>query len=222
MPIRRRNDGEIVEELTQLQQSARKSRTSSEVVDSPTDPLLPRTPDDETMPPERYAAESGSGSRLEAPTSLLRRSGKPKDARTRIVRQRKGDPSSDRTPAGREDPMLDPPVGWLVVVRGPGKGRVVTLGNGMNVIGRGAPARARIDFGDESVSRTNHARVVYEPRQRRYLLSHGDGSNLTYLNREVVMTPVPIESGAMIEIGETTLRFQAFCSKDFDWPDVDD
>ena len=31
-----------------------------------------------------------------------------------------------------------------------------------------------------------------------------------------------IASGAMIEVGETTLRFQAFRSEDFDWPDVDD
>ena len=58
--------------------------------------------------------------------------------------------------------------------------------------------------------------------QRRYLLNHGDGSNLTYLNGEVVMSAAELASGAMIELGETTLRFQGFCSADFDWPDVDD
>ena len=80
----------------------------------------------------------------------------------------------------------------------------------------------RVDFGDDTIARANHARLVYEPRQRRYLLNHGDGSNLTYLNGEVVMGAAELASGAMIELGETTLRFQAFCSKDFDWPDVDD
>ena len=116
--------------------------------------------------------------------------------------------------------MSDPPVGWLVVVRGPGKGRVLTLGNGMNVIGRGSGARVRIDFGDDTIARANHARLVYEPRERRFLLDHGEGSNLTYLNGEVVMNPVELESGAHIEMGETTLRFQALCGKEFDWPDI--
>ena len=32
----------------------------------------------------------------------------------------------------------------------------------------------------------------------------------------------PPLSGASVQIGETTLRFQAFCAEDFDWPDVDD
>ena len=76
--------------------------------------------------------------------------------------------------------------------------------------------------GDANVSRANHARVAYDPRERRWMLSHCDGANLTYLNGEVVMAAVPIESGAQIQIGETTLRFQAFCSQEFDWPDVDD
>jgi len=121
-----------------------------------------------------------------------------------------------------DDPMLDPPVAWLVVVHGYGKGRVLTLGNGMNSIGRGESARVRIDFGDDAIARANHARIAYEPRNRRYLLSHGDGSNLTYLNGDLVMESTEIKSGAMIEIGTTTLRFQTFCSADFDWPDLDD
>ena len=92
----------------------------------------------------------------------------------------------------------------------------------MNAIGRGASSRVRLDFGDDNISRANHARLAYDPRERRWLLSHGAGSNLTYLNGELVMSSVEIESGAEIQIGETSLRFQAFCSKEFDWPDVDD
>ena len=92
----------------------------------------------------------------------------------------------------------------------------------MNAIGRGEPSRVRLDFGDDSVSASNHARLIYEPRRRRWLLSHGDGTNLTYLNDEVVVETVEIESGAEIQIGETILRFQAFCSAKFDWSDVGD
>ena len=36
------------------------------------------------------------------------------------------------------------------------------------------------------------------------------------------MTPVELKSGGMIQMGETTLRFQGFCSEEFDWSDVDD
>lgn len=115
--------------------------------------------------------------------------------------------------------MADPPVGWLVVVRGPGRGRALALGTGMNAIGRSQESRVRLDFGDDKVSRTNHARVAYEPRERRFLLNHGDGTNLTYLNGQVVMSAVEIGSGAEIQVGDTTLRFQAFCSPEFDWLD---
>ena len=120
------------------------------------------------------------------------------------------------------DPMLDPPVGWLVIVRGPGKGRVLTLGLGLNIIGRSPDMRVCLDYGDNNISRTNHARIVYEPRKRQYLLSHGDGTNLTYLDNELVMTPVELGSGGEIQLGNTTLRFQAFCGSAFDWQDIDD
>ena len=162
------------------------------------------------------------GNRLEEPTVPMgaERGG---EGKTRIVAPRRQGGSPDaQTDAAADDPMLDPPVGWLVIVRGPGKGRVVTLGNGMNALGRGPNSRVRIDFGDDTIARANHAQLVYEPRQRLYLLSHGDGANLTYLNGRVVTEAVAIESGAMIEVGQTTLRFQAFCTEAFDWPDIDD
>ena len=215
MPIRRRDDGEIVEEPTA---PAKKPR-SSDPEDPPTDTMKsPAQGTDSLFEPKPRDAVGG---RLEDPTVPIdvHRSA---DSPTRIVspHRTKSDPSVEQNEP--TDPMRDPPVGWLIVVRGPGQGNVITLGNGLNVLGRGPGARARIDFGDDTIARANHARLVYEPRQRRYHLNHGDGSNLTYLNGEIVMGTVEIESGAMIEVGETTLRFQAFCSPDFDWPDLDD
>ena len=138
---------------------------------------------------------------------------------TRVVGPHHQRPSAQ--PEVPADPMADPPVGWLVVVRGPGKGRVLTLGHGLNIIGRSAAMRVSIDFGDDNISRTNHARIIYEPRERRFLLSHGDGTNLTYLNNELVMEPVNLESGSEIQFGDTTVRFQALCGEEFDWPDIE-
>lgn len=212
MPIRRRGDGEIVEEPTKpLPDRGSQPTTPSE---APTEPASP--PADSLFSDAPTAAKE----RWDSPTKPVSR--EDREGKTRILspRPRPERTTEDRAPA--TDPMADPPVGWLVVVRGPGKGNVLTLGNGMNAIGRGTSARVRLDFGDANVSRANHARVAYDPRERRWMLSHGDGTNLTYLNGEVVMAAVPIESGAQIQIGETTLRFQAFCSQEFDWPDVDD
>ena len=214
MPIRRRGDGEIVEEPTKpLPDRGGSQRTTTPASEAPTEPASP--PADSLFSDAPTAARE----RWDSPTKPVSR--EDREGKTRILSPPRPERTTeDRAPA--TDPMADPPVGWLVVVRGPGKGNVLTLGNGMNAIGRGTSARVRLDFGDANVSRANHARVAYDPRERRWMLSHGDGANLTYLNGEVVMAAVPIESGAQIQIGETTLRFQAFCSQEFDWPDVDD
>ena len=213
MPIRRRGDGEIVEEPTNPLPARGGSRPSTSPDEAPTEPASPSAD-------SLFAdAPATAKERWDAPTKPVNRA--DREGKTRILSPRRAaGAEEDRPPA--TDPMADPPVGWLVVVRGPGKGSVLTLGNGMNAIGRGTSARVRLDFGDGNISRANHARIAYDPRQRRWLLSHGDGANLTYLNGEVVMAPVPIASGAQIQLGETTLRFQAFCSQEFDWPDVDD
>jgi len=57
---------------------------------------------------------------------------------------------------------------------------------------------------------------------RRFWLQHGDGKNLSYLNDELVLERVEVHSGDSIRLGNTTLRFQAFCSEAFDWQDTDD
>ena len=219
MPIRRRGDGQIEEESTEAVPEKRSSGASQ----ARTGRVASRGGRGDSLFEPKGGGEGGAR-HLEERTVLMD-AGRGADDDTRIVPPRRRGSKSGTAAAdqpGLPDSMRDPPVGWLVVVRGPGKGNALTLGNGMNVIGRGADARVRVDFGDDTISSVNHARLAYEPRQRRYVLSHGDGSNLTYLNGELVMDAVEVSSGAMIEMGETTLRFQAFCSQDFDWPDVDD
>ena len=59
-------------------------------------------------------------------------------------------------PWSRRQPTqwMTPPVGWLVVVRGSGQGKVVTIGSGSNSLGRDPGERICIDFGDETISRS--------------------------------------------------------------------
>ena len=223
MPIRRRDDGEIVDEVTETASRNAPRDAASSGADAPTEPVKSRGKQDADSLFEPKQRGGKQGNRLEDPTVPIGSDSRGDVEKTRVVPPRRRGPSS-RVQAGadQDDPMLDPPVGWLVVVRGPGKGRVLSLGNGLNVMGRGLDSRVRVDFGDDTIARVNHARLVYEPRKRCYLLNHGDGANLTYLNGEVVTGTIEIESGAMIEMGETTLRFQAFCTAEFDWPDIDD
>ncbi len=111
------------------------------------------------------------------------------------------------------------PVGWIVVVQGPGRGASFTLFNGVSAIGRGDDQPVKLDFGDTSISRTNHAVVAYDNEQRKFFLGHGGKANIVRLNGRPVLSTEELAHNDIIRIGETTLRFLALCGADFDWMD---
>jgi hypothetical protein len=113
----------------------------------------------------------------------------------------------------------DPVVGWLVVLKGPGRGNARSVGYGQNSLGRDPGERISLGFGDASLSRSKHCFIIYEPRKREFILRPGDGANLTYLNGTLVTEPQPMKAGDLIEAGKTTLRFVPFCGPGFDWQD---
>jgi len=161
----------------------------------------------------RYATDDEMKAMLDAKAAA--------DPKTRVVGGRKKKASADAaaSPSSGTDPMADPTVGWLVVVDGPGKGNVRSLGYGMNKIGRGADQRVVLDLGDEDISRDSHATVTYDPRGRKYFLQHGGGTNLTYLDDSPVLTPIDLKPHAHFTVGSTTLRFVPLCGEGFDWQD---
>ncbi|MEX5727139.1 hypothetical protein Ga0609869_000492 [Rhodovulum iodosum] len=109
------------------------------------------------------------------------------------------------------------PVGWLVVMKGPGRGASFTLYSGVSQIGRGEDQAVRLDFGDDTISRSNHALLAYDSEQRKFFLGHGGKVNIVRLNDRPVLSTEEISGNDLIRIGETTLRFVAFCGSDFDW-----
>ncbi len=109
------------------------------------------------------------------------------------------------------------PTGWIVVIAGPGRGHAFTLFNGVSQIGRGEDQAVRLDFGDTSISRSNHAAVAYDQRRRKFYLGHGGKANLVRLNGKPVLSTEELPDGSIITIGETTLRFVALCGAEFDW-----
>jgi len=113
----------------------------------------------------------------------------------------------------------DPVVGWLVIVSGPGRGNAVRLGYGWNSIGRDASQRACLDFGDSQISRLNHARLLYDPRDRKFTLTLGEGTNPTYLRDEALLGPTQLRNGDRIQMGDTEVLFVALCGETFDWQD---
>ncbi|MGQ0686129.1 FHA domain-containing protein [Bradyrhizobium sp.] len=112
---------------------------------------------------------------------------------------------------------VDPVVGWLVVIAGPGRGRAVEIGAGANPLGRALGQKLRLDFGDMQISRERHAVIIYDPRSQRFFLNKGEVRNLTYVDNEVVMAPVELAGGETILVGETQLRFVRFCGDRFNW-----
>ena len=114
--------------------------------------------------------------------------------------------------------MNDPVVGWLVVVEGPGKGRSLEIGIGANAIGRDSKQKIALNFGDETIHRTKHATLVFDPKSRQFFLQAGsDSRNLTYIEDALVLAPVQLHGGEVIVIGQTRLVFVAFCGPDFSW-----
>ena len=112
------------------------------------------------------------------------------------------------------------PVGWVVVIEGPGRGSCFSLTTGMAQIGRGEDQTIRLDFGDNAISRNNHAAIVYDPAERKFLLGHGGKANIVRLNGQPVISNENLNDGDRIHLGETTLMLKTLCCADFDWDDT--
>ncbi len=110
---------------------------------------------------------------------------------------------------------LDPVVGWLVCVEGPGKGRSHELYAKINSIGRGEGSDVCLP--DDMTVSKEHARLAYEPRHHGYQLIPGQGSNNTYLNDEAIYIPAKLAAYDIIELGETKLLFIPLCGDRFHW-----
>ena len=113
------------------------------------------------------------------------------------------------------------PVGWLLVVEGPGRGHSFAIVAGMSQIGRGADQTVQLDFGDTAISRNNHAAVVFDSETGEFMLGHGGKANIVRLNGKPVISNETLQDGDKIKIGDTTLQLKALCGPDFNWTSDD-
>ena len=145
MPVYRGPDGKIIEEKTNKDEDATKPTDLAQKPQPPAPPGERR--DGHFDDPTVKVGESGSSSPVQNPE------------KTQIVggRSRREDLARIRERAEESDAMSDPVVGWLVVVKGPGKGRAMQLGYGMNAIGRGATDHVKFRGANTPSSRTIRA-----------------------------------------------------------------
>ncbi len=143
----------------------------------------------------------------------------PVEPKTRVIHFAP-DPSEGQTAQEPSDEFMNKLiVGWLVVIAGPGKGKILTIGYGHNGIGRSADERISLNFGDQGISRKRHTILTYDSRGRKFYLQQGDGVNLAYVNDEPLIGTRELTGGETVEMGKTLLKFVALCGPDFDWLD---
>ena len=141
------------------------------------------------------------------------------DNRTRVYRDgnSQGGGSQGVTSPVASGNMDDPPVGWLVATEGPGKGAVLTLGIGMNTVGRGDEPRITIPFSDDEISRGKSFSVAYDEKNRQFYLLPGEGKTLVYVDGQPVLQQVVMTPHLNFRIGQTTFLFVPLCNAEFDW-----
>lgn len=126
-------------------------------------------------------------------------------------------PGSLEKPITDSKDQFNPPVGWVIVIDGPGKGKDLKLLNGHNSIGRGPGQRIRIDFGDATISRDKHASIIYDYEDNNFFIAHNEGKSLTKLNGKLVTGATELNAYDKIKIGKTTLLFIPLCNDQFNW-----
>ncbi|GGG82807.1 FHA domain-containing protein [Paenibacillus radicis (ex Gao et al. 2016)] len=113
---------------------------------------------------------------------------------------------------------IDPVTGWLVCIEGPQLGQDYRIMAEKNFIGRSEEMHIRI-IGDNSVSRRNHAVIVYDPKKRNFYLLPGDASGLAYHNNEAVYSPVELTAYDVVQLGRSKFIFIPLCGTHFEWED---
>lgn len=111
---------------------------------------------------------------------------------------------------------IDPVVGWLVCIEGHDRGKDFSLHLDKNSIGRSHKNDVHI-AGDPTISRENHATILYDQKKKQFRLLAGGGRGLVYLNDEAVDFGSVLKNRDLIEIGETKLLFIPFCGDEFNW-----
>ena len=98
------------------------------------------------------------------------------------------------------------PIGRLTIIEGPGLGTVRSVYKGTNSGGRYTDNIVALDFGDNSISRHQHAVIDCGDREVRSL--DGGKPNPIEVNGSRVSKEQVLRSGDLVQIGMTKLRYE--------------
>lgn len=169
-------------------------------------------------------APYGHARKIGRPMTISRPQPKPDRVKSRLMNYGQLDAVLDElegeTPSANR--TISRPVGWLVIIEGPGTGAWFTLQSGLTQIGRGEGQTICLNYGDTAISRATHASVAYEPADHRFRLGQGECKNDILVNGTSVQGTTDLAHGDLITVGETTLRLAAFCDDRFAWAPIVD
>ncbi|MDR3372863.1 MAG: FHA domain-containing protein [Ancalomicrobiaceae bacterium] len=129
-------------------------------------------------------------------------------------------PDSVKTPVAAKAPdKFEPTVGWLVIVKGPGRGASRPIVTGRNALGSAADQLLSFDYGDSGIVPRGHLFVVYDEEAHQFYVEDGKQKEIARLNGKLLTETRDLSHGDDIRIGATTFRFIALCGPGFDWTD---
>ena len=223
---------DVVPEMISTSSVASKSKTSSSVThDEVTERFFADIDDDKTesmfeaaatIPEAQATVESPISNNGTTPKSIseplataVRRVSAMDDGKTmgyfNAMTQNNSSADLDDAPQ-----VVEPVVGWLVAISGAHLGESFSLHVGKNTIGRNENNKVVLRL-DKSVSRVNHATIIYEPKKREFYLQSGNSEGLAYLNDTFINGMQPIGIKDVVEVGSTKLIFIPLCGADFSW-----
>ncbi|MDR3497103.1 MAG: FHA domain-containing protein, partial [Ancalomicrobiaceae bacterium] len=124
-----------------------------------------------------------------------------------------------RIPAAKAPETFEPTVGWLVVVKGPGRGASRPIVAGRNALGSASDQPLSFGYGDQVIVPRGHVFVVYDEEARQFYVEDGKQKEIARLNGRLLTETRELSHGDDIRIGSTTFRFVALCGPEFDWAD---
>lgn len=193
-----------------------------------TESSIPKNADmswlDDTPVPEAKQPDSGPR-REQQPRPATKPATKPVHAQALVLDQAVETPAAaneppqqSANPASSARPPC--PVGWMVVVEGPGVGEWFVLERGASHIGSSEGQTIRLDFGDQSVAPVCHAEVRYDHKRHGFVLAC-DPAMQVRRNGIPVASSEFLSDGDVVSVGSTALRLVALCSQNFNWDEFE-
>lgn len=97
----------------------------------------------------------------------------------------------------------------MVVEKGPDKGREFPLHKQVTTIGRPGTRKNDIELTDSTVSK-EQAAIYYDTVTNQFSVANQSSTNPTSVDKTVVSEPVVLQGDAVIDMGQTSLRFRRF------------